>query len=121
ASPSDLPEHYRVPEPLANAIKALSQGQSLSAGDAGAAFDVIMQGAATPAQIAALLVGLRVKGETADEVAGAAGSLRRAMRRVQAAQPELLVDTCGTGGGVLGTFNISTAAAFVAVGAGVRI
>jgi anthranilate phosphoribosyltransferase len=110
-----------VPDALRGAIKALSEGKSLSADDAGAAFDVIMQGSASPAQVAALLMGLRVKGETADEIAGAAGALRRVMLRVDAPNPESLVDTCGTGGGVIGTFNISTAAAFVAAGAGVRV
>jgi anthranilate phosphoribosyltransferase len=80
-----------------------------------------MSGEATPAQIASLLVGLRVKGETADEVAGAASALRAAMVHLLADRPEELVDTCGTGGGAIGTFNISTAAALLAAGAGVRI
>ena len=76
-----------------------------------------MRGEATPAQIAALLMGLRVKGETPEEVAGAARALRDAMVRVEANGAHL-VDTCGTGGGAVSTFNISTAAAFVAAGAG---
>src|SRR5207247_951293 len=85
------------------------------------AFGVVMRGEATPAQIAALLMGLRVKGETPEEVAGAARALREAMVRVEANGAHL-VDTCGTGGGAVSTFNISTAAAFVAAGApaGVR-
>ena len=106
---------------VAGAIKALARGKSLSATDAGAAFDEIMRGEASPAQIGALLIGLRVKGETSDEVAGAALALRRAMLRVEASATGELVDTCGTGGGTVGTFNISTAAALVAAGAGVRI
>src|SRR3982075_375953 len=80
-----------------------------------------MNGEATSAQVAALLVGLRVKGETAEEVAGAADALRGAMVRLPADRPEDLVDTCGTGGGAVSTFNISTAAALLAAGLGVRI
>src|SRR3989454_7955796 len=79
-----------------------------------------MRGEATPAQTAALLVGLRVKGETPEEVAGAARALRAAMVRVETNAP-YLVDTCGTGGGAVTTFNISTAAAFVAAGAGATV
>src|SRR5690348_2500887 len=76
-----------------------------------------MRGDATPAQIAALLMGLRVKGETAEEVAGAARALREAMVRVDA-NGDHLIDTCGTGGGTVSTFNVSTAAALIAAGAG---
>jgi anthranilate phosphoribosyltransferase len=96
-------------------------GESLSASESRAAFETVMSGEATPAQVSALLVGLRVKGETPDEVAGAAAALRGAMVRLSAERPEDLVDTCGTGGGAVGTFNISTAAALLAAGAGVRI
>jgi anthranilate phosphoribosyltransferase len=96
-------------------------GASLSEAESRAAFGAVMQGEATPAQIAALLVGLRVKGETPEEVAGAADALRGAMVRLSAADPSGLVDTCGTGGGAVGTFNISTAAALLAAGMGVRI
>ncbi len=80
-----------------------------------------MRGEATPARIAAILMALRVKGETPEEVAGGAQAMRNAMVRLPATDPESLVDTCGTGGGSLQTFNISTAAALVAAGAGVRV
>jgi anthranilate phosphoribosyltransferase len=85
------------------------------------AFGVVMRGEATPAQVAGLLMALRIKGESAEEVAGAARALREAMIPLAAERPEELVDTCGTGGGSITTFNISTAAALLAAGAGVRI
>jgi len=107
--------------PLQHAIRRLAAGASLSAEESRSAFDAVMSGEATVAQIASLLVGLRVKGETAEEVAGAAGALRGAMVHLPADRPEELVDTCGTGGGAIGTFNISTAAALLAAGAGVRV
>ena len=106
---------------LLGAIRNLTSGRHLSAEEAGQAFDVIMRGDATASQVAALLVGLRVKGETPDEVAGVARALRRAMIRLPASGADTLVDTCGTGGGSVQTFNISTAAALLAAGAGVRI
>jgi anthranilate phosphoribosyltransferase len=106
---------------VAAAIKQIAQRKSLTAAESAAAFNEIMAGSASAAQIAALLIGLRVKGESAEEVTGAAQALRAAMIQVDAPSPETLVDTCGTGGGVVGTFNISTAAAFAAAGAGVRI
>ena len=109
------------PSALHAAIRRLAAGQHLSADDAAQAFDVIMRGDATASQVAALLIGLRVKGETADEVAGVARALRRAMVRLPAPEPERLVDTCGTGGGTLQTFNISTAAGLLAAGAGIRV
>ncbi len=106
-----------VPSPLQQAIAALADRRSLSEPQTTEAFGVVMRGEATSAQIAALLMGLRVKGETPEEVAGAARALREAMVRVEANGAHL-VDTCGTGGGAVPTFNISTAAAFVAAGAG---
>lgn len=106
---------------LLGAIRKLTSGEHLSAEEAGFAFDVIMRGDATASQVAALLVGLRVKGETPDEVAGVARALRRAMIRLPAINTDTLVDTCGTGGGSVATFNISTAAALLAAGAGIRI
>src|SRR6266513_1478588 len=103
--------------PLKHALSALANRQSLSAEQTAEVFGVVMNGDATPAQIGGLLLGLRAKGETADELAGAARALRNAMVRVDATHAHL-VDTCGTGGGNVSTFNISTVAAFVASGAG---
>jgi len=108
------------PSPLQRALAALANGQSLSEQDTSDVFGAVMRGEATPAQLGALLLGLRVKGETPEEVAGAARALRAAMIRVPAVGPHL-VDTCGTGGGAVATFNISTAAAFVAAGAGASV
>jgi anthranilate phosphoribosyltransferase len=107
--------------PLRHAVQELARGVSLSSDAAAAAFGVLMRGEATAVQTAALLMGLRAKGETADEVAGAAMALRQAMVRVAVENPGRLVDTCGTGGGRVGTLNLSTAAAFVVAGAGVLV
>jgi len=79
----------------------------------------IMQGGATPAQIGALLTGLSMKGERVDEIVGAARAMRRAATPLRTHRP--VVDTCGTGGDGCRTFNISTAAAFIAAGAGVAV
>jgi anthranilate phosphoribosyltransferase len=79
-----------------------------------------MEGRAMPGEMEALLLGLRAKGETAEEIAGAAESLRAVMVRITARR-DRLIDTCGTGGGGVSTFNISSAASFIAVAAGVRI
>jgi anthranilate phosphoribosyltransferase len=106
---------------LQHAIRQLAFGHSLDATLAAEAFGVIMRGEATPAQVAAVLVALRVKGETSDEVTGAARALREAMIHVPVTSHDDLVDTCGTGGGSVTTFNVSTAAALVAAGAGVRV
>jgi len=84
-------------------------------------FRSIMAGRATPAQLGALLLGLRARGETISEVAGAVRALREAMHAVDLGDPDRLVDTCGTGGGAVRTLNISTAAALVAAGAGLRV
>jgi anthranilate phosphoribosyltransferase len=108
-------------EDLKGAIRTLAAGQSLTVDEAAGAFRAVMAGEGSPAQMAALLMGLRVRGETAAEVAGAVRALREAMTALAAEEADALVDTCGTGGGTVGTFNISTAAAFVAAGAGVRV
>jgi anthranilate phosphoribosyltransferase len=94
-------------------------GGNLERAEAVAAMDSLMSGEATPAQIGAFLVALRMKGETADEIAGFAQVMREKATRVNA--PEGVIDTCGTGGDGKATFNISTAAALVAAGAGARV
>jgi anthranilate phosphoribosyltransferase len=96
--------------------------EDLTRDDARRAMALILEGEATTAQIAAFLVALKMKGETAEEVLGFATAMRERAARVDAQiGNEALVDTCGTGGDSLGTFNISTVAAFVAAGAGVRV
>lgn len=118
--PPPHPPRPATPSPLLQAIAALANRRSLSETQATDVFAAVMRGEATAAQIAALLMGLRVKGETPEEVAGAARALRAVMVRVEATGDHL-VDTCGTGGGSVSTFNISTAAAFVAAGAGAHV
>ncbi len=105
---------------LADLIRVAAQ-RPLGAAEAERAFGEVMAGNATPVQMAALLVAIRVRGAVPEEVAGGVRALRRAMVPVPSSAPETLVDTCGTGGGALTTFNISTAAALVAAGAGVRV
>ena len=106
---------------LQGAIQKLAFREPLTSGDAEAAFDIVMQGQATAVQVAALLSALRATGESPEVVAGVVRALRSAMVALEAENPDQLVDTCGTGGGAVSTFNISTAAAIVAAGAGVRI
>ncbi len=108
-------------EALRAAIRSLSRREALSQDASARAFGEVMAGEGTPVLVAALLAALRAKGETAEEVAGAARAVREAMTRINAASPDSLVDTCGTGGGSVATFNISTAAALVVAGAGVRV
>ncbi len=106
---------------VAEAIAATIARRDLSSEEICAVFRVIMNGEATPAQIGALLVGLRMKGETSDEIAGAARAMRERARPLQATAPETLVDTCGTGGDGSGSANISTMAAVVTAAAGGRV
>ncbi|HEY2375396.1 MAG TPA: anthranilate phosphoribosyltransferase [Gemmatimonadaceae bacterium] len=106
---------------LTTAIKRLAHGEPIPGDELTRAFDRVMAGEATPAQIGALLIGLRVRGERPEEVAAVARAMRNVMVVLHADRPEELVDTCGTGGGTIVTFNISTAAALLAAGSGVRI
>lgn len=98
-------------------ISKLSLKQNLSKDEAYAAMNDIMSGNATESQIAAFLMGLRLKGETVDEIAGCALSMREKATRINS-KHENVIDTCGTGGDASGTFNISTTAAIIAAGAG---
>src|ERR1700722_6982007 len=103
-------------------LERLAGGASLSAGEAQSAMQTILDGKASPAQIAGFLMALRVHGETVDELVGFARAMRQTAVRVDLGLPgETLLDTCGTGGDGAGTFNISTVAAFVVAGAGVRV
>ena len=108
----DLPDSS-----LADALRAVAHGAILGTDQVASAFAVIMAGGGDPVQSAGLLMGLRARGETPQELAGVARALRASGVRVD--RPEgPVIDTCGTGGGRVGTFNVSTAAAFVAVAAG---
>ncbi|NOY79620.1 MAG: anthranilate phosphoribosyltransferase [Kiritimatiellaeota bacterium] len=101
-------------------IAQVVDGVDLDAARMEAVMDEIMSGGATSAQIAGLITGLRMKGETVAEISGGAASMRRHATFIDAG-PGRVVDTCGTGGDGLDTFNISTTAAFVAAGAGVVV
>src|ERR1700740_157814 len=104
-------------------LKALlahvAQGHGLSESEAEAAFDIIMSGDATPSQMGAFLMALRVRGETVDEITGAARIMRAKAVAIDA--PPGTIDTCGTGGDSSGSFNISTASALVVAGCGVPV
>ncbi len=103
-----------------DALARLAEGKNLTRLEAQEIFAQVMSGSATPAQIGGLLMAMRVKGETAEEIAGAAETMRALSTRVDVDVP-YLVDTCGTGGSGQKLFNISTAAAFVAAAAGAHV
>ncbi len=116
---------------IIEAIRTLIERRDLTRLEAAAAMEAIMSGGATNAQIAAFLTALRMKGETVEELVGFAQVMRmkavrvRTRGEVEAAltgtDREMLIDTCGTGGDATGTFNVSTATAFVVAGAGVKV
>ena len=105
---------------IKQALNQLAEGQSLSRDEMRAVMTEVMTGAATPAQIGALLMALRIRGETIDEIVGAAEVMRGLVTRVQVPQ-EHLVDLVGTGGDGANLFNVSTAASFVVAAAGGRV
>jgi len=104
---------------LIEAIAKVVRCENLSEDEAAAAFEVIMRGDATPSQIAGFVVALRMKGETVEELTGFARTARAVATRIQV--EGALLDTCGTGGDGLATFNISTLAAIVAAACGARV
>lgn len=100
-------------------IGAVASGRKLSETEAEQAFDIMMSGNATPSQLGAFLMGLRVRGETVEEITGAVRAMRAKMTRIEA--PAGAIDTCGTGGDQSGSWNISTGAALVVAAAGVPV
>ncbi|MGH1480875.1 MAG: anthranilate phosphoribosyltransferase [Geminicoccales bacterium] len=100
-------------------IAMAASGQALSLDEAKAAFDIMMSGDATPSQMGGLLMALRVRGETVDEITGGAMAMRAKMVRIKA--PAHAIDTCGTGGDASGTYNVSTAAGLVVAASGVTV
>jgi anthranilate phosphoribosyltransferase len=116
---------------IVEAIRALIERRDLTRLEAAAAMEALMSGAATPVQVAGFLTALRMKGETVEELIGLAEVMRlkavrvRTRGDVEAAlagtDREMLIDTCGTGGDATGTFNVSTATAFVVAGAGLKV
>ncbi len=105
---------------MQTAIRTVMQGRDLSIAEMTDIMYTIMGGQATPAQIGGFLVGLHMKGESIEEITAAAQVMRELATSVQVHSPHL-VDTCGTGGDAAGTFNISTASAFVAAAAGAKV
>src|SRR5947207_1145135 len=116
---------------ITEAVRTLIERRDLTRIEAAAAMEAIMSGAATNAQIAAFLTALRMKGETVEELIGFAQVMRQKAVRVRTRTDEvagltgtdrdMLIDTCGTGGDATGSFNVSTATAFVVAGAGLRV
>ncbi|MCG8560732.1 MAG: anthranilate phosphoribosyltransferase, partial [Hyphomicrobiales bacterium] len=100
-------------------IGKVADGRPLTAEEAAEAFDIMMSGSASLPQIAGFLMALRVRGETVDEITGAARTMRAKATPVTA--PPGAIDTCGTGGDAKGTYNVSTCTAFVVAGAGVPV
>jgi anthranilate phosphoribosyltransferase len=100
-------------------IAKVASGAAMSRDEAASVFELMMAGEATPSQMGALLMGLRVRGETVDEITGAVAAMRAKMVPVEA--PANAIDVVGTGGDASGSFNISTCAAFLVAGAGVPV
>jgi anthranilate phosphoribosyltransferase len=114
-----LGEEVEVTDEFKGLIAKAATGASLSREEAAHGFDTMMSGEATPSQMGGLLMALRVRGETVDEITGAVTAMRAKMLRVKA--PPEAIDVVGTGGDASGSFNISTCAAFIVAGAGVPV
>src|SRR5437762_6921140 len=106
---------------ISEAIQKLAERENLTEQEARASMEEIMSGQAADAEIAAFLIALRMKGETAAELIGFARVMREKAEPLWDGEVLAVLDTCGTGGDRSGTFNISTAAAFVVAGAGIRV
>jgi len=107
---------------IRDAIRKVVEGHDLTEQEAAAVMEEIMSGNATPAQIAGFITAMRMKGETVDEVTGFARVMREKSVKIPTkCEPLALIDTCGTGGDRMNTFNVSTAAAFVVAGAGLAV
>src|SRR5262249_4029475 len=104
---------------LKSIIGKVATGATLSRDEAASAFDSVMSGEATPSQMGGLLMALRVRGETVDEITGAVSAMRAKMTRVTA--PPEAIDIVGTGGDGSGSVNVSTCASFIVAGAGVPV
>ena len=104
---------------LKSIIGKVATGATLSRDEAAAAFDSMMSGEATPSQMGGLLMALRVRGETVEEITGAVSAMRGKMLRVKA--PAEAIDVVGTGGDASGSYNVSTCAALIVAGAGVPV
>jgi len=102
-------------------IKKITAGENLTREETQELFTILMRGEATDAQIGAVLVGLKMKGETVDEISAAASVMKREAISVPVKDKSKLVDTCGTGGDKVNTFNVSTITAFVVAGAGAKV
>src|ERR1044071_6670187 len=100
-------------------IGKIATGATLTRQEAAGAFDRMMSGEATPSQMGGLLMGLRIRGETVDEITGAVTTMRAKMLKVEA--PAGAIDVVGTGGDASGSYNISTCAAFIVAGAGIPV
>src|SRR5580692_4230360 len=115
----NMPMSAAATSDLKPLLAEVAAGRSLSENEAEAAFDIIMSGNATPSQMGGLLMALRVRGETVDEIAGAARIMRSKALMIDA--PPGTIDTVGTGGDGSGSFNVSTASALVVAGCGVPV
>lgn len=110
-----------TPAPLRDILLKLCRREDLTRDEARVAFNHIMSGQATESQIGGLLVGLAAKGTTVEELVGAASVMREKAIPIGCDSEEVILDTCGTGGDVRGTFNVSTAAALIVAAAGVKV